>query len=295
MYKVDLARTSPVFETMFTLPQPDLSNSQSELESGLPVIELAETADVLQVLLRFYLPRPTPILTDLAIIVRILEGARKYEIDSAFNASCKALENAIDGEPIRVYAIACHYGLEHLARRAALACLRLPLSRLIDVPTTETECISGEEFRRLVKYREDCRAAVVGLKCLAPPDGNTVQHTPYASSGRHSLWLCYCTTREQSGCHHTIPPKWWNDYRKGLVAKLRDCIWGGTVQSQGALDAFLASGACQTCCKVASTQIAGAAAYISSEISKEIAKVCSIVACRILQRLIRKPHDVDKP
>ncbi|EKM51012.1 uncharacterized protein PHACADRAFT_262958, partial [Phanerochaete carnosa HHB-10118-sp] len=62
MYKVDLARSSPVFETMFSLPQPDLSDSQSELESGLPIIELSETADVLQVLLRFYLPRPTPVL-----------------------------------------------------------------------------------------------------------------------------------------------------------------------------------------------------------------------------------------
>lgn len=271
MYKVDLARSSPIFESMFSLPQPE-DNAQDELENGLPVVELTETANVLNVLLRFYMPRPTPVLADLAMTVRVLEGARKYEIDSAFSASCKALEKAVDSEPIRVYAIACHYGLEPLARKAALACLRLPLSRLIGVSTEEIECISGEEFRRLIKYREDCRDVVASLKCLAPPDRG-VQYTPYVPAGRHNLWQCYCAPANRDGCRHVTPPKWWDDYRQDLARKLGDCTWEGEVRAQDAMDAFLASGACQACCKVASTQLAGAAAYIVSEISRGISQV----------------------
>ncbi|EKM51006.1 uncharacterized protein PHACADRAFT_53674, partial [Phanerochaete carnosa HHB-10118-sp] len=119
MYKLDLPRLSPVFEAMFTLPQPSENTTSHEASQALPVVQLTESSQVLQVLLRFYLPGPPPSLTDFPTAVRVLEGARKYEIDFAADATYKALQETTEDEPIRVYAIACHYSLEPLGRKAA--------------------------------------------------------------------------------------------------------------------------------------------------------------------------------
>ncbi|GJE90671.1 hypothetical protein PsYK624_068150 [Phanerochaete sordida] len=268
MYRVDLARSSPVFETMFSLPQPDSSDPQSALENGLPVVDLTESADVLQVLLRFYLPRPPPTLNDLAMVVHVLEGARKYELAAAEDASIRMLEAAAEREPLRVYAIACHFGLQPLARRAALACLREPLAQLVDTHVEELQCVSGEEFRRLIKYREDCLRAVAALGCLSP-----TEDTHFVTATRHNIFTCRCTPGDYVGHTRSMSSSWWNNYRKGLREKLKTCTWEGTVRSQDAMQAFLGSGACQPCCQVALSQVGGAAAYISSEIAKKLAKV----------------------
>lgn len=268
MYRVDLARSSPVFETMFSLPQPDTSDPQSSLENGLPVVDLAESADVLQVLLRFYLPRPPPALNDLAMVVHVLEGGRKYELVAAQDASIRMLEATAEREPLRVYAIACHFGLEPLARRAALACLRMPLAQLVDTHVDELQCVSGEEFRRMVRYRTDCAHAVAGLGCLSP-----TEYTSFVSAARHNIFICRCTPGDYIGPTRSMSSTWWNNYRKGLREKLNTCTWEGTVRSQDAMQAFLGSGACQPCCQVALSQVGGATAYLASEIAKEITKV----------------------
>ncbi|GJE90677.1 hypothetical protein PsYK624_068210 [Phanerochaete sordida] len=266
MYKVDLVRSSPIFETMFALPQPD----QGTPGNGLPVIDLTESAAVLQVLLRFSLPRAPPALNDLSTIGPVLEAARKYELAPAGEACLRALERAVPREPLRVYAIACTVGIEPIVRLAARTSLRVPLAQLVDTTIVELESTSGEELRRLIKYRHDCARAAESLACLSPSGYNT---SFLPADGSHDMFLCSCTSRRRSGGTGPTFPQWWNAYRQGLRAKLQVCPWEGAVRSQDAMQAFLSSGACQPCSQVSVNQVGHAVAYVSTKISEGVAGI----------------------
>lgn len=81
MYKIDLARSSPVFEGMFALPQP--STPKGEPTEEVPTIHVSETAEILHILFRFCLPHSTPMLDDLSLTARVLEGAEAANINLA--------------------------------------------------------------------------------------------------------------------------------------------------------------------------------------------------------------------
>ena len=62
MLKVDLSRTSSVFEDTLSIPQPTEIDRTNPHKDGLPVIELSEARDVLDTLLRFCMPGHPPSL-----------------------------------------------------------------------------------------------------------------------------------------------------------------------------------------------------------------------------------------
>lgn len=144
MLKADLRRSSAFCESMLSLPQPSDAPSSDQHRDGLPVVHLTDPADLLDVLLAFCLPREPPSLSDLATVSRVLEGGRKYQIDWASQTARKALVALAEDEPLRAYAIACHYGLEAETRRAAVLCLRVPLMSLINSDVPELKLINGE-------------------------------------------------------------------------------------------------------------------------------------------------------
>ena len=162
MSKTVLSCSSPVFASLFSLPQPDHKSSADEHWDALPVVPLSEPAQTLDVLLQFCLPRTPPLerLNNVPFTVQILEGAKKYEVDWALSAACTALKRLAEHEPIHVYVVACQYGLEDVARDAARFCLRLSLREIFDSEVSDLKGLSAEEFRRLLKYRQTCATAV---------------------------------------------------------------------------------------------------------------------------------------
>jgi hypothetical protein len=161
MYKLDLAQSSPCFATMLSLPQSASTQSADCTEAGLPVVTLSEPAEALRVLLRFCMPATPPDLADLDAVGLVLEGGKKYEIAWATKAGAAEMEGFVEVEPVRVYALACHYGLEELARTAATFCLRMPTSLILNSHAKELDYLSAQDYRRLVAYRDACRDAVV--------------------------------------------------------------------------------------------------------------------------------------
>lgn len=273
---------------MLSLPQSADSPSPSDCRDGLPAVHLTDTAELLDTLLLFCLPRDSPSLDDLAVVSRIVEGSRKYLIDRASQAARNALVALAAREPVRAYAIACHYGLEAEPRQAALLCLRLPLMSLADPAVDELGLIDCRQLCHLLQYREACRKAVTvrvysvawlrkyRQACVVPDRGLL-------------LWGRTCCGKledhqDSLGQDMSIR-SWWGLYMKDTVRKLGDCTWEGTVRFQDAVAAFLMSGSCGNCSAVAFEHLEKLTTAMAKEVAKQIANVRRTFSICVLTRL----------
>lgn len=80
VHRAILSSASPFFKDLFSLPQPALSTGSEP--GDIPVIDMPESAESLETILRLTYPFPDPILAidDLA---ELLEIASKYDIATA--------------------------------------------------------------------------------------------------------------------------------------------------------------------------------------------------------------------
>jgi hypothetical protein len=277
MHKIDLCRASPVFETMFSLPQPastEPAEDDAALESKkrLPVVPLTECAGILIVLFGFCTLGQPPALDSLDVVVCTLEAARKYDVAWAFGAACEALGRRAEevNEAIRVYAVACLYGLEQQARKAALFCLRTPFQAILDADSKELDTLSAHGFRRLLKYRQACQRAAV-------------------RSAKDYRWVKQLSDRpwERSCCGSTVKyggtkvQKWWNEYMETTLQELESRTWQGIVIKDDILTIFSKHKPCAECC----AQISGSWGAFVAELSKRISEAVSGVKKPILRLL----------
>ncbi|KAI0328715.1 hypothetical protein GY45DRAFT_959318 [Cubamyces sp. BRFM 1775] len=115
VHRIILALASPVFAAMLMLPQP------LGADVHRPAVDVVEDSETLDAFLRVCYPLPDPELTVLDLIRKVLAAAAKYEA-AAVSASMRMalLRPAIlEPNPLRVFAIACCFGLEAEARTAA--------------------------------------------------------------------------------------------------------------------------------------------------------------------------------
>ena len=113
---------SPLFETMFSLPQPQ--SSATSLPESLPIINVEEDARTLEDLLRIIYPVRDPqltinVLTDWQQFGNITRAALKYDIAQAIEFMKARLISAVDAFPMNVFCLACKHGLESIAKSAA--------------------------------------------------------------------------------------------------------------------------------------------------------------------------------
>lgn len=276
VHKLDLLRSSPIFGAALAIVQPSTCATLGNLSQHhqLPVVNLTDTSEVLELLLWYLSPGPSPPIIDMRTATRVLDCARKYQLQDMEHAACISLGQLASDEPVRVYAIACHYGLEPQARTAAQACLRLPLAHTTGSRVEELQSISGEEFRRLVRYRETCRDAVVNCPYLTRNVNISPHHLPVVpGTERHSLWACRCAERSGPPPSLRPLPKWWREFTHALTLTLQDDTSPEAIDTQHAVEAFLRSGACQACREVAASQIFQTVAQLRVEISRVIQQV----------------------
>ncbi|EPT03047.1 hypothetical protein FOMPIDRAFT_1047409 [Fomitopsis schrenkii] len=116
-----LSIASPLFETMFSLPQPQRPTS---LPGSLPVVAVEEDARTLENLLRILYPVRDPqlsinVLTDWQHISNITHAALKYDAVQAVDFMKARLTTGVDSFPLDVFCVACKHGLENVAKSAA--------------------------------------------------------------------------------------------------------------------------------------------------------------------------------
>lgn len=250
MLKVDLSRSSHVFETMFSLPQPPNTNhSDGNIDKdGLPVVVLTETHDVLDTLLRLCMPRPRPLEEKFEDLVEVMEAARKYEMEWAFSTLEASLLELAEGEPMRTYVVACRFHHRPVAKRAALYCLRRPITELAVTDIVGLSTITGEDFRNLLAYRKNCWDTV----------NEYLSSWSLIGNGQVPSWWRICpdygcaertsvTRRDRTGFPLTVT-RWWDEYVIKITKDLEECTWEGTVRIEDALGLYaLHRTSCRSC------------------------------------------------
>ncbi|KAF7974704.1 hypothetical protein HWV62_11489 [Athelia sp. TMB] len=161
VFKLLLSMGSPFFKDMFSLPQP--AGDGGDTRDGVPVIQVSETAKILRTLLVMCYPMDAvdqPALEKLEDVDMLLDAAIKYSIERAEKKAREMLVGPqhLKANALRVFAIACRHGLDKESRAAARATLSGPIPKVDFGP--ELEFLSAAKLLRLLKYHEDCIAAM---------------------------------------------------------------------------------------------------------------------------------------
>ncbi|KAH9893461.1 hypothetical protein C8Q73DRAFT_697019 [Cubamyces lactineus] len=167
VHRIILALASPVFASMLTLPQP------SGTDAHQPAVEVVEDSETLDAFLRVCYPLPDPELTSLDVIRKVLGAATKYEA-VAVSASMRRMllhPKLLENNPLRIFAIACCFGLESEAQAAAeKAVINNRVSGRI---CSELDEITAGAYHRLLQLNRTRKT----VKSKAPGNRVTVDFT----------------------------------------------------------------------------------------------------------------------
>lgn len=263
VFKLFLTLASPVFKTMFKLPQPAVGTNEDTKDS-LPVVSVQENSKTLDTFLRFCYPSTLaedPSLENLTDIKAILGAARKYSLDLIERKVCQALASpkVLEAEPLRCFAIARNARLKHETITAARYTLRQPL-----IPTwfAEIDMITASDLLALLTYHKKCSIAVAPLLL------NLDWVTSHYGSSSGCNWLvsegsgmrfgyrdrddskCPCprSTEAKFTLWTNAPLSWWATYMEETFELLKDIPSGGIVKSEAEKTIReVRSGGCATC------------------------------------------------
>ena len=197
VYKVILSKASPVFKTMFSLPQPTTTDTPPD--SNHPIVELAENSKVLVAFLSIVYP-PTPMSPEplsLDDLIAALDMARKYDIATMSDrllidfGGLKTLQK----KPLEAFCAAYSRELAKAAKIAARASLKHRLT--LDAIGDKLQYTNGPAFHSLWKFHRASSAAAVK-----------------AISGNVFGWI------------PTDPPPWWSDGSANCCCDRHDYRFG---------------------------------------------------------------------
>jgi len=155
VHKSILSMSSPIFRDMFSLPQP----ADGEFVDGLPVVRLAEEAQVLHNLLTMIYPIPSVIPGEYDKALDLLAVSQKYDmvaIQSSIRAEMKNnLRPLTAAATFRAYGIASAKGLSPETEAAARLTLDFPMT--FESMGDALSTIGGWALRDLIRFRRHCR------------------------------------------------------------------------------------------------------------------------------------------
>ncbi|THH09849.1 hypothetical protein EW146_g8561 [Bondarzewia mesenterica] len=119
VYRYILSLASPFFKDMFSLPQPSPTAIDNTTAGEIPVIPVTEDAETLDFMLRSIYPVRSPKIKKLSDLRFVFEASRKYQIETFDGVAEESLMGAVEQDPVSVYALACRFGLNEIACKAA--------------------------------------------------------------------------------------------------------------------------------------------------------------------------------
>jgi hypothetical protein len=163
-FRVLMSLASPVFETMFGLPQPGKND-------GLPVVSISEHSRTIGTLLKLSDPRCLVLPDSIDDIGQILEMSKKYDMvgvaDYTRVMAKRVLLQVETNDPICAYAVATHFQFKE-ATRAARSTLRLSMSKILDrTQGGELKYITGTQLHSLYSYHHKCGKAASALASIS--------------------------------------------------------------------------------------------------------------------------------
>ncbi|KAJ7191935.1 hypothetical protein GGX14DRAFT_596634 [Mycena pura] len=165
-HKAILSFRSLFFRNMFSFPHP-VGEEANPMKDGIPVAALPESSKALEKLLLLCYPRLANSyrFRDLDGVSAAYEAAKKYEISDGRGTLEAVLVDPrfLEQETYRVFAIACHCALEHVAKLAAMETLKKPrLDSTLSEPP-EFELISAQRLWRLGLFHTRCSKELAGV------------------------------------------------------------------------------------------------------------------------------------
>ncbi|KAH9475535.1 hypothetical protein JR316_0012650 [Psilocybe cubensis] len=136
VHSYTLRTTSGLFETMFTLPQPNSRHSSDCEEPSMSKINLPSVLDVyesdfvLERLLRLLTGLPLPRWNSIEEIERVLTVAEKWDTPGPISTMRYALSSHqfLQSHPLKCYMLATHFGWDAEAKLASTHTLTLNLN-----------------------------------------------------------------------------------------------------------------------------------------------------------------------
>ena len=123
VHRLILSLASPVFQGMFNLPQ------STEPPSQIPSIDVPESSDILQPFIQYLYPQSPPKISDLSMWAALYTIADKYGVEAVMDPLRDMLVSRfLEKYPLRVYALASHWGFEEEARIASRSTLTMDIS-----------------------------------------------------------------------------------------------------------------------------------------------------------------------
>jgi BTB/POZ domain len=158
VYKIILSKASPVFKSMFALPQPGADIKQ---DSRL-VIEVTENSKIIAPLLSAIYPDTLAMADSLSLkdYIAVLDMARKYDMGTTSRRLIAGTaSNPLRGDPFEAFCAAYSCELGDAAQIAARASLKHRLT--LDNIGEKLQYINGSALHKLWKHHRACSVAAI--------------------------------------------------------------------------------------------------------------------------------------
>ena len=288
VHKRTLAMSSPIFNAMFSLPQP--RPSKKEVVDGLPVLRLSEDSEVLSGLITMLYPIPSWLPNSYAKALTLLSASQKYEmvgVQSRIHAEIQNREfPPLTGpETFRSYAISSSGELSSEREKLARQTLNFPMT--FEYLCDELPSFKGRALCDLVDFRKRCRDNLVScfesfLKLGQPPFNNRTscrdsRYSSYShSSSSKTLpsWLAQLFQKHLDDSHNAFSTPLFNpqsirgEYLSALKAHIGSSL----------------SSPCDSCAKVHAMNGETFCKELSDSLTLALSEVCTL---SILERILR--------
>ena len=162
VHRLILSLSSPVFQGVFSLPQ------STEPLSETPIIDVAESSDVLEPFLQYLYPLSPPKIPDISMWTALSTVADKYGAEVVMDSLRDMLiPRFLETSPLRVYALASRWGFKEEAKNASTRTLMIDI--LKELPREDAELMGGGACQQLYLLHFSRREAARDLITKHPP------------------------------------------------------------------------------------------------------------------------------
>jgi len=145
VHKVILSIASTVFRDILSIPQQPCDNLKG---FTIDVVQVVESADVLEIFLQLIYPIDPPVIEDLRLVGDLLDVADKYMAKGVSTKLKKHLASLLRDDPIGVFAIACRNNLDEEARVALSHTLSFDI--INQISETHLQIMTTKTYHRLL-------------------------------------------------------------------------------------------------------------------------------------------------
>jgi hypothetical protein len=147
---------------ILSLASTNLVDKANITQESIPVITIPENGRILAKLLELCYPVGDSNLEDSDTALAVLLAATKYKMSKVIQLAKRHWMRHVKVAPLRIYFTAVRYGWKKEAKVAAGRAAAQPIE---NVYVPEMEFASAIAYHRLLKYRHNCRSAIVRTTC----------------------------------------------------------------------------------------------------------------------------------